>query len=388
LIHSSGCPFPIPAPACGGLGSIGNDIVSTFFKVLASWFTSAAGWLLGLVGEILSKTTTPPVTEPWFLAEERTLLSVAAPIALLALVGAALYAVVRGDLTSLWRTVFLRLPLAVLLGTAGAGVVGLALSVADQLSSALATSSGPSLADTMHELAVAAASSGSLPGAIAIVVAAVVIVGALAVWVELVLRAAAITVLTAALPLVLAASLWPPAVAWARRVAETLGALVMSKVVIVLVLVVALDAVAHPGAGAASALTGGAMLLLASFAPYAVLRLIPVAEAAAVSQLEGLRHRAGSVVRHVPRQAVSLALAGASAGATPGIDPIGSDPIGMAEGTDVDPFKGSPLDPEATFVKGRPPLVAVPASAGRHVWERDEYGPKLVWKPPWHVADD
>jgi hypothetical protein len=275
----------------------------------------------------------------------------------------------------------------VLLGAAGAGIVGIALGAADELSSELASSSGPSLAVTMHELAASAVSSGAVPGAIAVIVASVVIVGALAVWVELVLRAAAITVLTATLPLVLAASLWPPAIAWARRVAETLGALVMSKVVIVLVLVVALDAVAHPGAGAASALTGGAMLLLAAFAPYAVLRLIPIAEAAAVSSLEGLRHRASSVVRQVPRQAVSLAVAGATAGAVPGIDPVGSDPVGMAEGTDVAPFKGSPLDPEAKFVRGRPPLVAVPASAGRHVWERDEYGPKLVWKPPWHVDD-
>jgi hypothetical protein len=387
LSHASGCPFPV-APICGGLGSIGNDIVTTFFKALTSWFAPGAGWLLGLVGEVLSKTTTPPITEPWFVAEEKVLLSVAAPIALLALVGAALHAVVRGDLSALWRTVFLRLPLAVLLGAAGAGIVGIALGVADQLSSQLASGSGPSLTVTMRELAASAVSSGTLPGAIAVLVSSVVIVGALAVWVELVLRAAAITVLTAALPLVLAAALWPPAIAWARRVAETLGALVMSKVVIVLVLVVALDAVAHPGAGAASALTGGAMLLLASFAPYAVLRLIPIAEAAAVSSLEGLRQRATGVARQLPRQAVSLALAGTTSGAVPGIDPMGSDPVGMAEGTDVDPFKGSPLDPEAKFVKGRPPLVAVPASAGRHVWERDEYGPKLVWKPPWHVDDD
>jgi hypothetical protein len=386
LTHAFGCPFPLPGPACGGISAIGSDIVGTFFKALASWFASAAQWLLGLVGQVLSSSTTPPVTAKWFVAENKVLLGVAAPIALLALVGAALHAVLRGDLSALWRTVLIRLPIAVLLGTAGAGVVGIALGVADQLSGELAQGSGQSLALTMHELAAGAAALASLPGAVAVVVSVVVILGAFAVWIELVLRAAAITILTAALPLVLAAALWPPGIAWARRVAETIGALVMSKVVIVLVLVVALDAVAHPGAGAASALTGGAMLLLAAFAPYAVIRLIPIAEAAAISHLEGLRHRAGATVRQLPRHAVSLALAGATS-AAPGIDPVGSDPVGMAEGTDVDPFKGSPLDPEAKFVRGRLPLKAVPASAGRHVWERDEYGPRLVWKPPWHVDD-
>jgi hypothetical protein len=386
VLHGFGCPAPLPAIACNGVGSIGNDVAGAFFSGLVSWFTSAAAWLLGLVGNVLTTTTTPPVTSHWFLAEEGVLLSVAAPVALVALVGAALYAVLRGDLSSLWRTVFLRLPLSVLLGAAGAGLVGLALGATDQLSTALATGSGTSLRAVMTELSASATASSSLPGGVAVVVAVVVILGALSVWIELVLRAAAITVLTAALPLVLAASLWPPAVAWARRVAETLGALVVSKVVVVLVLVVALDAVAHPGDGAASALTGGAMLLLAAFAPVALLRLIPIAEAAAISELEGVRHRAGAAVRHLPRQAVSLAIAGAP-GALPSIDPIGSDPIGMAKGSDIDPFVGSPLDPEAKFTKSRLPLVAVPASAGRHVWERDEYGPRLVWKPPWHVDE-
>jgi hypothetical protein len=385
LRSALGCPFPLGF-ACGGLSSIGNDVVGTFFRSLASWFASAAAWVLALVGQALQRSSTPPVGTAWFGAEQRTLLTIAAPIALLALVGGALHAVIRGDLSSLWRTVLVRLPIVALLGAAGAGLVTLALGVADQLSGELASSAGQSLQSSLRALSISAASLGTVPGAVAVVVSVVVIAGALAVWIELVVRAAAITILTAALPLVLAAALWPPAIAWARRVAETLGALVASKVVIVLVLVVALDAVAHPGAGAASALTGGAMLLLAAFAPYAVLRLVPIAEAAAISHLEGIRHRASAATRQLGGHAVSLALGGAGA-AVPSIDPIGSDPIGMAEGSDVDPFVGSPLDPDATFARSRVPLVAVPASAGRHVWERDEYGPRLVWKPPWHVDE-
>jgi hypothetical protein len=368
----------------GLFGSLANDIVSEFFRVLSGWFAGAAGWFLHLVGTTLSSTTTPPVSSRWFLAEERVLFSIAAPIALLALVVAVLHAVVRGDLSALWRTVLLRLPIAVLLGAGAAGLVSLALSATDQLSRELATGTGTSLSSSMHELAAVAGGSGTVPGAVAFLVGVLVVFGALVVWFELVVRAAAITVITAALPLLLAASLWGPAVTWVRRAAETLGALIISKALIVLVLVVALGAVAHTGEGAAGALTGAAMLALASFAPYAVLRLVPIADGAAVGHLEGLRHRAQGAGAMVAKQGSSIALAAAGA-PSPSIDPIGSNPIPMAEGTDEDIFKGTSLDPAATFKRGRLPVVSVPASAGKHVWERDEFGPRLVWKPPWHV---
>ena len=205
-------------------------------------------------------------------------------------------------------------------------------------------------------------------------------------WIELIVRAAAVTIATAVLPLVLASTLWPPAVAWARRLAEVLFALIVSKAVIVLVLTVALDAVANATAGPATALTGGALLLLASFMPYAVLRLVPLVEAAGIGHLESVRHRAASVATRAPRQAVALALAGAGgAAAVPGVDRVGADPIGMLPGIDVDLVAGTALDPDATFTKGPRPVAAVPASMGTHVWERDHLGPRLVWKPPGHV---
>ena len=387
MAHAFPCPLPI-AGVCGivsqGSSALASSIVSTLLSSIVGWCTSSAAWLLGLVGAALERSTAPPVTTAWFLAREHLLFVVAAPVALLALVAGVLHALVHGSIGELWRTVLLRLPVAVLLGAAGAGLVGLALSATDQLSASLARGTGTSLAASLRGVAEAVASSGAIPGAIAVVVAALVIAGSLVLWVELVIRAAAITVLTAALPLVLASTLWPPAVAWARRLFEVLGALVASKVVIVLVLTVALDAIAHATDGPATALTGGAMLLLASFMPYAVLRLVPLAEAAA-THLDGVRHRAAGTVRQSSARAVSLALAGAGSGAVPSVDAIGSDPIGMMPGLDVDLVAGTALDPEATFVKGPPPVKAIPASAGTHVWERDEMGPRLVWKPPGHV---
>lgn len=367
-----------------GLGDLAGEIVSTFFRVLAQWAAGAASWFLGLVGHLLGSSTTPPVGTSWFLSEQQVLLSVAAPIALLALVGAALFAVLRGDLSSLWRTVLLRLPIAALLGAGAAGIVVLALHATDDVARQLSSSTGASLGTSVQSLAGEVVAQGALGTAPSFFVGILVIVGAVALWFELVVRAAAITVITASLPLVLAAGLWPPAVPWVRRVADTLGALIVSKVLIVLVLVIALDSITHGNEGASSVVTGGAMLLLASFAPYAVLRLVPVAEAAALSHLESLRHRATAAGTAVVTRGSSLLLGGDDP-AHEGTDPVGTDPIGMAEGIDVDLTKGTVLDPDATFDRPRrAPVVPVPLKHEHHRLELDQSGlPRLVYRPPW-----
>ena len=76
---------------------------------------------------------------------------------------------------------------------------------------------------------------------------------------------------------------------WCRRLVETLAALILSKFVIVATLSLAAGAVssgtagtgAH-GSGFSSVLAGGALLVMATFVPFAILRMIPAVEAGAV----------------------------------------------------------------------------------------------------------
>ena len=71
-----------------------------------------------------------------------------------------------------------------------------------------------------------------------------VVVGAVLVWVELLLRAAAVYVAVLFLPLALASLAWPAISHWCRRLVDTLVALVLSKFVIVAVLSLAVGALA------------------------------------------------------------------------------------------------------------------------------------------------
>ena len=113
---------------------------------------------------------------------------------------------------------------------------------------------------------------------------------------------------------------------WCRRLVEMLAALILSKFVIVATLSVAASAVSSGTAGAggagggggagsgfASVLAGGALLVLSTFVPFAILRLIPMVEAGAVGHLEGARQRGMAPLTAMPRTAASYALREATA---------------------------------------------------------------------------
>jgi hypothetical protein len=132
-------------------------------------------------------------------------------------------------------------------------------------------------------------------GFAAIVMVAVFLLGAILVWIELVVRSSLIYLLMAAAPLTLAARVWPAARGAWRRLAELGIALIVSKFAIALAL--GLGAAALGGAGVktgdvgtqngldlASLLTGACLMLLAAFTPFIVLKLLPIVEGAVIAQ--------------------------------------------------------------------------------------------------------
>jgi len=128
------------------------------------------------------------------------------------------------------------------------------------------------------------------------------------IWLELLLRASAIYVAVFFLPVALAGLVWPATARWSRRLVELLAALILSKFVIVAVLSLGVAMVAN-GDGIDVAVSGGALLLLAAFAPFVVLRLAPVVETAAIAHLEGIERRPLARVAATGKQASTLLLA-------------------------------------------------------------------------------
>jgi hypothetical protein len=87
------------------------------------------------------------------------------------------------------------------------------------------------------------------------------------------------------LPLALSAMIWPAGWRWCRRLIEFLIAIIFAKVFIVAIINLAAAGLARGGLGDKfeGVLAGGALLLMAAFTPVALLKLIPLAEAAVVT---------------------------------------------------------------------------------------------------------
>ena len=319
----------VPGPVCPVLGpldticqaanGIGSTVVSTgandVLSAFSNWVVSGATWLLDQIGGVLNSTTSIDLGASWFAGHYRLMVGLAAVVVLPLLLLSVLQAVYRQNAGILVRSALVQLPLALVLTAVAVQLVQLSLGATDAMSTAIATGTGADLQSALSNLAnvlgsLAGAGGAAVPAFVVLLGALLVVAGSLLLWVELLVRAAAVYAAVLFLPLALASLVWPAVAHWCRRLVDTLVALVLSKFVIVAILSLAVSAVgAGTGTSLASVLAGGALLLLAAFSPFTLLRLIPMIEAGAVHHLEGARHRVQQAFGSLPRSAASFALA-------------------------------------------------------------------------------
>lgn len=271
------------------LGGIARALLSA----TTGWIVAGAAHFVAVLGHELERVSVPDFGAG-FVAPFHEVVAVGAALALPFLLLAVGQAIVRQDLGLLLRAAFVRLPAALLLGASASELVGVLVGVTDACCNALVAHGGASLHALIARLVGALSGSGGQapgPSFAGVVLALVTTLVALALWIELAVRSAAISVATLFLPLVLAGLVWSATAQWARRLAETLVALVLAKLVVVGVLVLAASS-ATTGAGWAAIASGLALLIVAALAPFAVLRLVPIVELGAIGHLEGLGRRA------------------------------------------------------------------------------------------------
>lgn len=268
---------------------------------ITTWVADTAHWLLGKVLNFLDHSTSPDLGADWFTERYRFMIGLASLVVLPMLVMASIRALVTQDLSQLLRSFFLYLPLA-LVGTSIAIFFTKALlSITDSLSSSVAEGIGGDagrIFESVGQILGAGPVATPLPSFAIFIAALLLVIGSFFVWLELLVRSAAVTVSVFFLPLMLAALVWPATSRWTRRLVETLVALILSKFVIVGVISLATAALADPGGGGFGAVMGaGALMLMAAFSPMALLKLMPVVEGTAVSQLEGIARKPINSVR-------------------------------------------------------------------------------------------
>ena len=267
----------------GGDSSASTASTALGLAAMVAWVVAGAQFSISETMKVLGQTTKPQLGTTWFSSAYWRIAGIAALLTLPFLFAAAVQALLRSDLALLTRATFGYLPLAMLAVGIAAPVTMLLLAATDQLCGVVSSAAGavgPRF-DLAHVGGVIVA--GAAPF-LRFLVGVVTTACAIVLWLELAVREAAVYVIVLMLPLAFAALVWPSRRLWAVRSVELLVALILSKLAIVAVLELggaALDQLGHHGLGGVMAgLSGTALLLIAGLSPWAVLRLVPMAELA------------------------------------------------------------------------------------------------------------
>jgi hypothetical protein len=290
------CELPVVGNVCDAVSAavtkVAQEAGDFVMRGVTAWVTNAAVWVTGKVGELINATASPNLTAPWFQAQYGTMIGVAGALALLMLMLAVIQSVIHQDAGLLMRSAFGYLPMAFILAGVAIAATGLLISITDDMASGvvggLGTSQSTNLLQAVGDAYKNALDQTSGIPLFGVFLGAIILaIGAFVLWLELVIRDAAIYVCVFFLPLTFVAMIWPATSRWARRLGELLIAIVLAKFVIVAILSLASAALTNTslvqgdGNTFEQMIAGAALLVLAAWSPFALLRLIPMMEVAA-----------------------------------------------------------------------------------------------------------
>jgi hypothetical protein len=292
------CELPIVGNVCDAVSSavtkVAQEAGDFVMRGVTAWVTNAAVWVTGKVGELIDHTTSPDLTAGWFQNQYGTMVGVAGALALLMLLLAVIQSVIHQDAGLLLRSAFGYLPMAFILSGVAIAATGLLIAISDDMASGivsgLGTNQSTNLLQSVGDAYKNALDQTSGIPLFGVFLGAIILaIGAFVLWLELIIRDAAIYVCVFFLPLTFVAMIWPATSRWARRLVELLIAIVLAKFVIVSILSLASAALTNTnlvqgdGNTFERMIAGSALLVLAAWSPFALLRLIPMMEAAAAS---------------------------------------------------------------------------------------------------------
>ncbi|MGA2321561.1 MAG: hypothetical protein ABSG95_12605 [Solirubrobacteraceae bacterium] len=270
--------------AGGAVGGLVSEAASTvgngILELLAKWMIGAATAITSFVAREMQHTSTPQLQSAWFQAQFAPMADLGAALGLLvALIGLASAAIRRSP----------EALAATLAGMARAGIgTGLVvaltvigLSVADQISSAVVGSSPDAFWATVAHAWGSRGFGGFGSSALAMLIALIEVFAAIFVWLELIVRDAAIYVAVLFFPAALAAAIWPALGAWPGRLGRLLMLFVILKPVALIVLSFAGNAAAAGlsfsggvSGSVGTILAATVIFALAAFAPWALMYLL------------------------------------------------------------------------------------------------------------------
>jgi hypothetical protein len=271
-----------------GAGSSAGSAATTAIGLAAigAWVLGGAKFALHETAKVLASTSRPQLDSTWFSSTYWQMAGIAALLTLPFLFAAAVQAVLRSDLALLARAALGYLPLALLAVSVAAPLTMLLLAASDEMAAIVSSAAGNAGAHFLDRASLTIGGLTLVSGSpfLAFLVGLLTAAGTIVLWLELLMREAAVYVIVLMLPLVFAALVWPARRVWAVRAVEVLVALILSKFAIVAVLALGGAAMSHTAANSVTGFLAGIVLvMLGAFAPWALLRLMPMSELASAT---------------------------------------------------------------------------------------------------------
>jgi type IV secretion system protein TrbL len=278
------CDVPVISSVCDVAGDAAGALVSAPFDWLAQGMGHAAGWMFEAVWKAFDSTTMVDVTSSQYTKVYNILFGVAVFIMLGFFMLQVIGGMIRREPAALSRAA-LGLAKSILGSFVALALLATALEITDQLCIGIVNAAGTNMEQMGGRIALLAGGLLTLniaaPGAGAIItmfIAGLAIGAAVVVWISLLIRKALLLIAIVFAPIALAGSSWDHTRGWVSKWATFVIALIVSKVVLVVIFLLAtaqvsapidsdLQSISHPIAGVV-------LMLIAGFAPYLTYKAI------------------------------------------------------------------------------------------------------------------
>lgn len=304
------CDIPVISTVCDVAGEAAATVAAFPFELIASAMGGAAEWLFEAVWDAFDATTLVDVTRPEYVAVYNIIFGIAVSLMLLFFCLQLITGLVKRDPTALSRAV-LGLAKSVLGSFVVITLVALALEITDQLCIGIIQAAGETVDSMGGKISILVAGLGGItmaaPGVGAVLIiflAGLAIAAAAIVWLSLLVRKALLLVAIALAPLAFSGSSWDAAKGWISKWAMFVLALVLSKLVLVIIFLVAITQVSAPIStdltSVSDPLAGIVLMALAGFSPYLVYRFLSFVGVDLYNQIGAEQEAKSAVNRPVP----------------------------------------------------------------------------------------
>ena len=278
------CDVPVISAVCDSVGQGAATLVAAPFDWLAQAMGGAAAWLFEAVWAVFDTTTLVDVTDEGYVGVYNILFGVAVFVVLIFFCLQLITGLIHRDPTALTRAA-LGAAKSILGSFVAIGLTGLLLEITDQLAVGIVQATGNTMESIGDRITLLAAGFAGIniaaPGVGAIVtifLAGLAISAAAIVWFSLLIRKALLLVAIVFAPIALAGFSWDATKGWFGKWATFVIALILSKLVLVVIFLVAITQVSAPIeldlASISDPIAGVVLMFIAAFAPYMTYKFV------------------------------------------------------------------------------------------------------------------